>query len=95
MDAQSRREFYVMLVHLNRDLGITIVLTSHEIHSVTKLASRIASSMMKPRENLTFISSWTTRADAPSSQEEVTLHRVVPASHIAFAPASGFMENPR
>jgi ABC-type methionine transport system ATPase subunit len=31
-----------MLVHLNRDLGITIVLTSHEVHSVTKLASRIA-----------------------------------------------------
>src|SRR5438445_602365 len=42
MDAQSRREFYLMLVHLNRDLGITIVLTSHEVHSVTKLASRIA-----------------------------------------------------
>ena len=42
MDAQSRREFYLMLVHLNRDLGITIVLTSHEVHSVTKLANRIA-----------------------------------------------------
>src|SRR5437016_3166767 len=28
MDAQSRREFYLMLVHLNRDLGIPIVLTS-------------------------------------------------------------------
>jgi len=42
MDAQSRREFYVTLVHLNRDLGITILLTSHEVHSVTRLASRIA-----------------------------------------------------
>jgi len=42
MDAQSRRDFYVMLVHLNRDLGITIVLTSHEVHSVTRLATRIA-----------------------------------------------------
>src|SRR5207244_10063978 len=42
MDAQSRREFYLMLVHLNRDLGITLILTSHEVHSVTKLASRIA-----------------------------------------------------
>jgi zinc transport system ATP-binding protein len=42
MDAQSRREFYAMLVRLNRDLGITILLTSHDVHSVTKLASRIA-----------------------------------------------------
>src|SRR5438309_685058 len=42
LDSQSRREFYLMLVHLNRDLGITIVLTSHEVHSVTKLANRIA-----------------------------------------------------
>ena len=42
MDAESRRDFYLMLVRLNRDLGITIVLTSHEVHSVTKLASRIA-----------------------------------------------------
>jgi len=42
IDAQSRREFYAILVRLNRDLGITIVLTSHDIHSVTRLASRIA-----------------------------------------------------
>jgi zinc transport system ATP-binding protein len=42
MDVQSRREFYGMLVRLNRDLGIAIVLTSHEVHSVEKLASRIA-----------------------------------------------------
>src|SRR5207247_10140827 len=42
MDAQSRREFYLMLVHLNRDLGIAIVLTSPEVHRVTTLARRIA-----------------------------------------------------
>jgi len=42
MDAQSRRDFYGMLGELNRDLEITIIITSHDIHSVTKLASRIA-----------------------------------------------------
>jgi zinc transport system ATP-binding protein len=41
MDAQARREFYGMLQRL-RDLGIAIILTSHDIHNVTKLASRIA-----------------------------------------------------
>ncbi len=42
MDAPSRREFYALLARLNRDLGITIILTSHDVHSVTRLASRIA-----------------------------------------------------
>jgi len=42
MDAQSRRDFYSMLGELNRDLEITIIITSHDIHSVTKLATRIA-----------------------------------------------------
>jgi zinc transport system ATP-binding protein len=42
MDAQSRREFYSMLGDLNRDLDIAILITSHDIHSVTKLANRIA-----------------------------------------------------
>jgi ABC-type Mn2+/Zn2+ transport system ATPase subunit len=41
MDAPARREFYGMLLGL-RDLGIAILLTSHDIHNVTKLASRIA-----------------------------------------------------
>jgi zinc transport system ATP-binding protein len=41
MDAQARREFYGMLRGL-RELGIAIILTSHDIHNVTKLASRIA-----------------------------------------------------
>jgi zinc transport system ATP-binding protein len=42
MDAPSRRGFYALLARLNRDLGITIILTSHDVHSVTRLASRIA-----------------------------------------------------
>lgn len=41
MDVESRRDFYRMLVHVNHDLGITILCTSHEVHSVTRLASRI------------------------------------------------------
>ena len=42
IDAQSRREFYATLARLNRERGLTILLTSHDIHSVTKLANRIA-----------------------------------------------------
>jgi zinc transport system ATP-binding protein len=42
VDAQSRREFYLTLARLNRELGITILLTSHDVHSVTRLATRIA-----------------------------------------------------
>ncbi|MCI4354455.1 MAG: ABC transporter ATP-binding protein [Thermoplasmata archaeon] len=42
VDAPARREFYAMLGRLNHELGLTIVLTSHDIHSVTRLASRIA-----------------------------------------------------
>jgi zinc transport system ATP-binding protein len=42
MDAHARREFYALLARLNREKGITVVLTSHDIHSVTKLATRIA-----------------------------------------------------
>lgn len=42
MDVQSRRDFHAMLARLNHDLGIAIILTSHEVHAVEKLASRIA-----------------------------------------------------
>ncbi|HYY48627.1 MAG TPA: metal ABC transporter ATP-binding protein [Thermoplasmata archaeon] len=42
MDAGSRRDFYGSLARLNRELGITIILTSHDVHSVTRLATRIA-----------------------------------------------------
>jgi zinc transport system ATP-binding protein len=42
IDARSRREFYQTLARLNRDAGITIILTSHDVHSVTRLATRIA-----------------------------------------------------
>jgi zinc transport system ATP-binding protein len=42
VDAPARREFYAMLGRLNHEMGLTIILTSHDIHSVTRLASRIA-----------------------------------------------------
>jgi len=42
VDTGSRREFYTTLARLNRDAGITIILTSHDVHSVTRLATRIA-----------------------------------------------------
>jgi zinc transport system ATP-binding protein len=42
VDAQSKSEFYNTLSRLNRELGITILLSSHDIGIVTKLASKIA-----------------------------------------------------
>jgi zinc transport system ATP-binding protein len=42
VDAQSKSEFYSMLEKLNRDMGITIILSSHDIATVTKLANRVA-----------------------------------------------------
>ena len=42
VDAQSKNEFYTMLEKLNRDMGITIILSSHDIATVTKLANRVA-----------------------------------------------------
>ncbi len=42
VDAQSKREFYTMLEKLNHDMGITIILSSHDIATVTKLANRVA-----------------------------------------------------
>jgi len=42
VDSQSKSEFYTTLSRLNRDLGITILLSSHDIGIVTKLANKIA-----------------------------------------------------
>jgi zinc transport system ATP-binding protein len=42
VDAQSKKEFYIMLEKLNHDMGITIILSSHDIATVTKLANRVA-----------------------------------------------------
>jgi zinc transport system ATP-binding protein len=42
VDAQSKSEFYSTLSRLNQELGITILLSSHDIGIVTTLANRIA-----------------------------------------------------
>jgi zinc transport system ATP-binding protein len=42
VDAQSKSEFYNTLSRLNQEFGITILLSSHDIGIVTKLANKIA-----------------------------------------------------
>ncbi len=42
IDIQSKSEFYRTLEKLNHDMGITIILSSHDIGVVTKLANRVA-----------------------------------------------------
>jgi len=42
VDALSKNEFYSLLEKFNRDLGITIILSSHDIATITKLANRVA-----------------------------------------------------
>ena len=42
VDAQSKSEFYETLSRLNHEFGITILLSSHDIGIVTKLANKIA-----------------------------------------------------
>jgi len=41
VDAPSKSEFYSILEHLNKDLGITTILSLHDIGVVTKLAKTI------------------------------------------------------
>jgi zinc transport system ATP-binding protein len=41
IDTSSKGEFYGVLERLNRDRGITIILSSHDIGVVTKLANRV------------------------------------------------------
>jgi zinc transport system ATP-binding protein len=42
IDALSKNEFYGLLENFNRELGITIILSSHDISTITKLANRVA-----------------------------------------------------
>jgi len=42
VDALSKSEFYTLLENFNRELGITIILSSHDIATITKLANRVA-----------------------------------------------------
>jgi zinc transport system ATP-binding protein len=41
VDLHSKNEFYSSLEKLNRELGITIILSSHDIGTVTRLATRV------------------------------------------------------
>lgn len=41
VDVDSKREFYNIVAKLNRELGTTIILASHEIGIVTKLATKV------------------------------------------------------
>lgn len=41
IDVDSKREFYDIVAKLNREMGTTIILASHEIAIVTKLANRV------------------------------------------------------
>ncbi|HYY92332.1 MAG TPA: ABC transporter ATP-binding protein [Candidatus Dormibacteraeota bacterium] len=42
VDTHSKAEFYSMLEKLNREMGITIILSSHDVATVTRLANRVA-----------------------------------------------------
>jgi zinc transport system ATP-binding protein len=41
VDITSKSEFYRLLEHLNKEKGITIILSSHDISAITKIASRV------------------------------------------------------
>jgi len=41
VDVDSKREFYNIIERLNRELGTTIILASHEIGIITRLATRV------------------------------------------------------
>lgn len=41
VDAQSKKEFYGILERLNREAGISIILSSHDVGVVTKIANRV------------------------------------------------------
>jgi len=42
IDSESTKQFYNLLENLNKDLGITIILVSHDIGVVTKQVSQVA-----------------------------------------------------
>jgi len=41
IDAASKAEFYDILERLNKEMGITVILSSHDIGVITKLANRV------------------------------------------------------
>jgi zinc transport system ATP-binding protein len=41
IDAASKAEFYGILERLNKEMGITVILSSHDIGVITKLANRV------------------------------------------------------
>jgi len=41
IDAASKAEFYSILERLNKEMGITVILSSHDIGVITKLANRV------------------------------------------------------
>ncbi len=41
VDATSKREFYNILERLNKETGITVILSSHDIGVITKIANRV------------------------------------------------------
>jgi zinc transport system ATP-binding protein len=40
-DVHSRTEFYTLLSKLNRDFGLTIILSSHDVGTITKMANKV------------------------------------------------------
>ncbi|HQI67423.1 MAG TPA: ATP-binding cassette domain-containing protein, partial [Methanothrix sp.] len=42
VDSAQQTEFYDLLCHLNRDLGIAIVLVSHDVTAISTYVSKIA-----------------------------------------------------
>jgi zinc transport system ATP-binding protein len=42
VDAQTVQNFYEMLTHLNKNLGITLILVSHDIGAITDKVSHVA-----------------------------------------------------
>ncbi|QGQ47291.1 metal ABC transporter ATP-binding protein [Metabacillus sediminilitoris] len=42
VDSQTVQNFYEMLVHLNRDLGITLILVTHDVGTITDKVSHVA-----------------------------------------------------
>jgi zinc transport system ATP-binding protein len=42
VDAQTVQNFYEMLMHLNRDLGITLILVTHDVGTITDKVSHVA-----------------------------------------------------
>jgi zinc transport system ATP-binding protein len=41
VDTSSKREFYKMLERLNKERGITVILSSHDVGVITKIANRV------------------------------------------------------